>query len=458
MQRTRFGSTLTWEDLWENPEIKEVFHSSFAPISQYLWLSRNTESPKQYHLWCLLSLTSALASNCVWLNNGVGGRVKLNFGIVLSGRPALKKSSAINFMLRFANGFPLNYGPTDTAGARHGIMSAMQSRWQDDIKDSVDEVTSLEQLAASNFDSIIAKLDRSRMRPSSIYFPSKELGRLLTAQTRELLDFFVDGLDGEAIFYQTKAGNIRIPSPLINLLGATTPGSLPHILPRDSHDHGMLSRLIFVYGSKPEKAVPIPPEFTEQELNIQVQLYDQLKRISNEADGEITFSDKALELFKSLYSYAIPTLEFRLNAYSGRRAIHLEKLAALICLLRGESPYVISPEDVALAHIILILTEIQMDGAYIGLDKSPDAKVYSLLREIMESSPDGMIEDIVAATHVQRSGILRDHDEAIGCLTRLRSAGKIEQVGDQYRIAPSVGGDNARLFLDSFKRNYAKAS
>src|SRR6266850_929164 len=130
-----FGSMLSWEDLWSNQKLSSLFDSSYVPLADYVWLSRNTESPRQYHLWSLLSLASAAFSNHAYVARGIGGRLKLNLGIILSGRAAVRKSSAIGFMQRFAAELNINYGPTDTAGARHGIMAQMQSRWQDDIRD-----------------------------------------------------------------------------------------------------------------------------------------------------------------------------------------------------------------------------------------------------------------------------------------------------------------------------------
>lgn len=360
-------------------------------------------------------------------------------------------------MQRFAAEMNVNYGPTDTAGARHGIMAQMQSRWQDDIRDDKDDAESpltLAELGSSSYDSIIARMAQPRTRPSSIYFASKELGRLLTAQTRELLDFFADGLDGESIFYQTKNGNIRIPAPLINLLGATTPGNLPSILPRDAHDHGLLSRLIFVYASKSASAVPIPPAISTSESERQSQLLESIRRVQYEAQGEIHFSEDAEDEYRRLYGYSVATLEFRLNAYSGRRADHLAKLATLICLLRAESPYIISRRDVGLAHTILILTESAMDGAYMGLDRTPDGKLYALIREVIESTDSGEIDYGILNGHLSRSGL--ETDEAAKVIQRLIRSHRLDQssdVGAKISLGGSLGLTKAANYCnDLWKR------
>ncbi len=442
---------MSWERLFSDSSYEELFHSSLRPIKQYLWLARNTESPKQFHLWSLLSITSALASNFCHLNHGVGGRLLLNLGVVLTGRAATRKSSAISFVQRFTDDLFQNYGPTDTGGARHGIMAAMQNRWQDDrmSRDEDMKVDSLEELSQQSFDEIVAKVQSRKTRTASLYFCSKELGRLLTAQTRELLDFFADGVDGEPIYYQTKSGSIRIPRPIIGLLGATTPGSLSHILPRDSHDHGLLSRLIFVYAPNVKASVPIPPSFTDSENHIRGQLLEQLTRLTMDAKGEIGFDDGALDEYKSLYDYAVPTSEFKLNAYSGRRAIHLAKLAGVICLLRGESPYQVNRQDIALAHVILALTESMMDGAYVGLDKSKDARAYTVIREVVESMPNHGVSRDTLYGHLSRSGLA--DDEITAAFERLHRARRIRAVGSAIALEESIVGEKMWLYLNGLK-------
>jgi hypothetical protein len=380
----------------------------------------------------------------------VAGRIKLNLGVVLIGRPALRKSSAISFSQRFASNLSLNYGPTDTGGARHGIMHAMQNRLQEDIKDDSPGQTkqplNLRDFALSEFTSTVARVRRNRTRPSSIYFASKELGRLLTSPTRELLDFFADGLDGEAIFYQTKNGNVRLSAPLINLLGATTPGSLSNILPRDAHDHGFLSRLIFVYGAKNERSVPLPPSRTEQEIEVEAILSERLEQAVIEAEGEITFTPEAAKEYTHLYNYSVITGEFRLNAYAGRRAIHLVRVAAIICLLRGESPYQVSREDLGLAHVILILTEIDMDAAYMGMNKTIEARAYVLMREILESLGPEEGDHLRMTSHLMKAGWTEQ--EVIHIFDVLTRMNKIRGEGGRLKIAESMGVEKAGQYID----------
>lgn len=361
-------------------------------------------------------------------------------------------------MQRFAQAGHLNLGPTDTGAARHGVMAAMQIRWQDDIREDLEKAVSLSGLADLVTDSVMPTGLKRSTRPASIYFASKELGRLLTAQTRELLDFFADGIDGEPIYYQTKTGSVRLPAPLINLLGATTPGSLPHILPRDSHDHGLLSRFIFVYASHPETAVPIPPAVSEQEQLLAAELIARLSRIPTDAGEEIAFSPEAEAEYRNLYEYSISTLEFKLNAYAGRRADHLIKLSGLICLLRGESPYLVSVEDVGLAHLILNLTEQQMEGAYAGLDRGVDGRMYATVREILESVSEkhGQENEFVIVAALYRAGFREE--EIVGGMQRLKNSKRLVARGETIHLGDNVGAEKAAVYVRGLRRRLGLSS
>lgn len=429
----------------------QAFGPSWTAIDQYMSLTKDTESPKQYHLWSLISLVSAIAAPVTWLSHGRLGRVRLNMGVVLSGRASIRKSAAISLMRRFADGLGVYTGPTDVGGARHGIMTAMQMRIQNATGDE-DESTSvprdLEQLATADFENAFP-IRAARNKPSHMFFAVNELGRLLTAQTRELLDFFSDGLDNEPIYYQTKLGSIRLSDPLITLLAATTPDTLQHIMPRDSNHHNILGRLVFIYARHAEKSVPIPPEWNSQQQFTAEQLRTRLLRIRNDATEAVTLTPAAVDEYVRLYGHTVPTIEFRLNPYAGRRAVHLLKLSALICLLRGDSPFQIAPTDLRLAHLILLLTESEMDGAFAGIDKTLEGKVTLYIRELIESQPEhrnGMDQGAVFST-LQRLGI--PEDDITKTIERILRSGRLRIVNNRVQVETGLGAELSRIYFNS---------
>lgn len=415
-----------WMEMLADPR----YADSGKAVLQYLSLTEGLESPVPYHIWSFLSLISALCGSRITLQHGPTGNQKLNLGVILSGAPAIRKSTALTVMQKFAEGLPIYYGPTDTAGQRQGIMSAMLPRWQvDSDEDDPTQLDfeSLEELASYDSDSVLPALpDPVTRRSSEIYFVSKELGRLLSAQSRELLDFFTDGMDGESFHYQLKNQVIKIPKPLISLIGATTPASLGAMMPRGASEHGFLSRIIFVHATQLTQAVPIPQGWDEQHHMIRKVMHERILDMVNGVNTEVTLSENAERTFRDLYGYQVRTSDVRLMAYSGRRQTHLLKVAALLAILRGETPVRVTSADLRLSHGILAHTEVFMDRAFYGLDTGLYSKVLCAACEIAEGSPDG--EFSLGMMHKQ-AGYLATRGVLNDMLTSLQDQGKLKHMG-----------------------------
>lgn len=381
-----------WHDVLADPRFS---HSSEA-LRGYLELTSGLESPTPYNIWSFISLVAALCGDNIALTHGPMGRERLNLGIILTGVPAIRKSTALTIMQRFAEGLPISYGPTDTAGQRQGIMSAMMPRWQREYNDTLElefDVHSLEALAELNTDSIAAKLpDPLTRKASELYFVSKELGRLIASPSRELFDFFTDGMDGESFHYQLKNQVIKIKNPLINLIGATTPQSLGHMMPKGGDTHGFLSRLIFVHASSITKKVPIPEQWNDSQLHIKARLHELILDQLNGRHQTVELSEAARRSYEDLYDYVPGTADLRLQAYQGRRSKHLLKVAAILAILRGSAPVTILAADIRLSHALLTLTEMSMDRSLFGLDTTLYSKVLCAACEIAESSEDGVFD------------------------------------------------------------------
>lgn len=408
-----------WFDLLNDPR----FLPSSGAILEYLELTEGLESPVPYHIWSFLSLVAALCGDNIALSHGPTGRERLNLGVILTGVPAIRKSTALSVMQKFAEGLPISYGPSDTGGQRQGIMAAMQPRWQRDKTDEPQDISlsTLEALSELDSDDISSKLPNPLDRKASeIYFVSKELGRLISSPSRELFDFFADGMDGESTDYQLKNSRVFIRNPLINLLGATTPASLGHMLPRGGDTHGFLSRVIFVHASTLSAAVPIPASWSEGQKATRDHLHERLLHVLQNPT-EITLTADAVETYKDLYGYQPHMADIRLQAYVGRRAKHLLKVAAILGLLRAESVVQVQASDLRLAHGILALTEGLMDRAFYGLETGYYSRVLCAFAELAEGG-DGIVScDMLQAY----AGHLGDTQSINNILFSLDSQGRI---------------------------------
>lgn len=422
MTQTPTDSYQIWHDMLADPR----FSPSSQAIRDYLELTRGLESPTPYNVWSFLSLTAALCGDNIALTHGPMGRERLNLGVVLTGVPAIRKSTALTVMQKFAEGLPIAYGPTDTAGQRQGIMSAMMPRWQkDSTEESISELrpTTLETLASIDTDSIVPALENPLQRKSSeIFFVAKELGRLISSQSRELFDFFTDGMDGESFHYQLKNQSIKIKHPLINIIGATTPTSLGHNVPRGGESHGFLSRLIFVHAPRVSRSVAIPEKWDDGQQQIRTQLHELLFTQLDAKHDVIDLTDAASETYRDLYTYIPATADQRLQAYHGRRSKHLLKVAALLGILRGETPIRVQASDIRLAHAILLLTEGTMDRAFHGLDTGFYSRVMCAITELAENSPN----ESISIREIQTfAGHLGDREQMAKVAASLEDQGKL---------------------------------
>lgn len=431
--------------LWYDTLNDSRFSASSEALRDYLKLTTGLESPTPYHIWSFLSLVAALCGDRIALSNGPMGKSRLNLGVVLTGVPAIRKSSALTIMQRFAEGLPISYGPTDTSGQRQGIMAAMLPRWQKDALDeSISEtrIETLEELATFDSSNILPTLPDvlRHQNPAQLYFVAKELGRLIASTTRELLDFFTDAMDGESIDYKLKNQHTRIRNPLINLIGATTPSSLGQMMPRGAAEHGFLSRLIFVHAGMVANVVPIVEKWTESQIDVKSSLHERIHAMLAEDHDGLGLSQAARETYIDLYGYTPRLSDIRLHAYSARRSGHLLKVAALLALLRQSARSEVIASDLRLAHALLVLTEGEMDRAFYGLDTGIYSRVLCAFAELAEGSEDGIVSQkmiLNAASH------LGDKDLISKILSSLQ---------DQGRIVPVSTGTHLRWALESIAK------
>lgn len=359
---------------WTQLVIDPKYGDSAIALREYLQYVDNSESPREYHIWSFISLASASLRRKCWSSLGSVGVVLPNQFVILIGPPSVRKSSAISMTERFQWPSGVKLGPGDTAGQRYGLMKAFTGIYRAPanakrLEEIVPTPRTLDELANLATEDVFEKLPRID-RSADIYLVSKELSRLITNQDRGMIDFMTDVWDGESVDYVTKQGNIKINKPSLNLLGATTPTSLAGSMPRGASDHGILSRIIFVYGNDSYRSLPRPGVVSPREAELQERIEERISRLPS-YEGEFHDDEEAAKLYDSLYTYKPRIIDTRFNGYGGRRGTaHLRKLMLAIAALRGDSSQRIIKTDVMLAHDILVLTESTMANALVALGGS----------------------------------------------------------------------------------------
>ena len=185
----------------------------------------------------------------------------------------------------------------------------------------------------------------------------------------------------EPYVYRTKNGqSIEIPSPIVNILGATTPSQFNTIFPPAISEQGFLSRLIIVNipESKRKIARPLPSDASVIE-----KVVDGLKAV-RKLSGELVMSDAVWDKLEEIYLSWKPVEDTRFAHYSTRRHTQLLKL----CILATCSRYTIemSVDDVVFANTLLSFTEHFMPQALGQFGKNKDGDVNSKVISYLRSS------------------------------------------------------------------------
>jgi hypothetical protein len=163
---------------------------------------------------------------------------------------------------------------------------------------------------------------------NSLTIFSTELGVLLPAYENDFMHTLTDIYDNDIYeeTRRTKNLEIRMQKPQINLLAATTPSYLNHLIPEGAWDQGFLSRVIMVYHG------PVPPQdlfngFTaipglERDLEIDLKTIGELW-------GKLKFTAEAANLINDWHkSGGDPKPDHpRLANYNSRRTAHLSSCA-----------------------------------------------------------------------------------------------------------------------------------
>jgi hypothetical protein len=84
---------------------------------------------------------------------------------------------------------------------------------------------------------------------------ASEFSRFIGQHNLSMLDFLGEvGYDGEDYEYRTRQTSVTLKSPLMNILGCTTPTMLNNSMPPAAGGQGFLSRMILVYGTRKYKS------------------------------------------------------------------------------------------------------------------------------------------------------------------------------------------------------------
>ena len=321
-------------------------------IDGYMEYTANTESAVIFHKWTALSIIAAALRKKVYFNLG-RIRVYPNLYVVLVAEPgAVRKTQAITYGRR--------------------IMSKVDS-----IITSADAIT--QQALIQDIESAAQAEhmpDGTTMTHNSLTVISREFESFL-GQKKEntgMLVLLTDLFDCEELpwKYRTKnSGSNSLTAVYLNLLAATTPGSLASSLPSSAIGGGLTTRIIFVFASKKGKKVAIPvapPEVLELALIQDLEVISRIVGIYNFSPSARDYWTEWYEAYDELSPSRI--CQDRLfDGWYARKPMMMIKLAQILNAAVTNSMQIEWPMFQQ-AESLLIEVESEMGRTFCAVGKS----------------------------------------------------------------------------------------
>jgi len=394
-------------------------------LNDYMRMVEETESPRLFHIWSAIGGMAATLGRRCFLPFGPL-TVFANHYVMIVGSPASRKSTASSIMkrnLKSATG--VRFAPTDTAGARQGLVEAMKG--QEAAKEflgSVELAINQSSLMALSNVSDLAKVTNEPEPESEAAFisaadkhhimvVSPEFSQFMGTNNTSMMDFLVTMWDGEDYDYQTKTGLTSLKNPLINIVACTTPTMLARSLPPEAGGQGFLSRFIMVYGDRKYKKVPRPTVPPMESVDA---VRQHLDHAYYSLAGAFDETPDAKAHVESLYDYALEINDPRFGYYSERRYTHLLKLSMVLAAGRGSQ--IIVKDDYIEAHRILRATEKGMPDALGEFGMNPLASLKQAMLEYCRSQHALPLDSLRAVFH--RDSRSSEFMEALNDLMKMK--------------------------------------
>lgn len=433
----------------------EGFRYSNDFLDAYMRLVEDTESPRVYHVWSLLSAVGACLGRRVYLPFGLG-RIYPNIYTLLVGSPATRKSTAINIManiVRKSTG--IRFAPENTGGKFQGLVRVMIE------KEGVSSILGDDELLSlASADSLadVKKLDSIKIDFGTderkhtheadrqcMFVAASEFNTFIGHGNIEFLEFLGKMYDGEPFEYGLKNESMALDEPLMSLVGGTTPTNIAEAFPKAAIGQGFTSRVIFVYGGTTTyKDIPWPKQPDRQLMD---KIAARFTEIYYKFEGMMEFDNEAEKFATSIYGADNPLKDGRFIYYVARRHTHFLKLAIIFAANRLSR--IVGLEDVHNAHALLLATEKTMPDALGEYGMSPTAAASQQILDFICQAKEPVTQDLI--WHWVRRDVRMT--ELIDILNELVKAKKIQMVrtaiDGNHRFIPFVEEADRLSFFDA---------
>lgn len=389
-------------------------------INKYFEYTKETEAPRIYHRWCVLSAVGALLGRHYYMQHGTN-RIFPNIYVMLIGDVGSRKSSTIKLVKKFL------------ISAGYDTFAANKTRKEKFLLDleGVDEGLLLDKDKMNGkpvYDAMLAKNlwgdDATSKEPKEVFIVADEFNEFMPPGDIEFCSLLGDlwDWDEEKRPYEYRLKNsksVSIYQPTVSILGGNTPENFMRAFPPEILGQGFLSRLIIVHGEVTGKKYAFPRTPAEDEREYLVQQFTKLR---GHYRGAATIEPAAFTTLVSIYENYKPLDDTRFKGYSQRRFTQLLKLCLIYSVLRDS---IIDCETVLEASTTLSAVESHMSTALGEFGKSKNSDVAHKILDVLAAANKPLAPKALWS-HVHKD--LERPTQLAEMLQNLVLAGKVQHI------------------------------
>ncbi len=312
------------------------------------------EAPPYFYFWVGVATVAAALRRRVWLDMGTFTWYPNLYTLLVAPPGIVQKSSTSDLGMRLLREIPgIHQGPTTLS-------------WQS-LYDAFLEIGEEFQVSPEEMKTQFA-----------LYINSPEFGITLNPKDTEMIDQLVHIWDGAEMKKRTrKDGELKIPTPCLNMIACTTPSWIAENVPQYLIGGGLTSRMLFVYGDTKARYVAYPQLVIPKDYKArQSRLVRDLERITH-LIGNFTLTPDAYawgqEWYENFHKNEAPKLDKTLiGGYIARKQTLVHKVAMCLSASMGDSLVIDRPLLERAAALITQL-EAQMPMVYSKIGMNEDA-------------------------------------------------------------------------------------
>jgi hypothetical protein len=318
-------------------------------IEEFIAKTTSIRSPEIFRLWSAIGTVAAALERRVWTSTDVAPLYP-NLFTILVGPPACGKTNSVKEsrkMLAPITGMKL--GPDNPTPA--SFMDELSKATVFGLNGQNSGPSAAMTVLCEEFGVLIPKYDDSFFATLSKLYDNPSM---YTAPRRTSV-------------------SIKIENPTINILGCATPPAIGS-LPESAWGEGCTSRIIFLYGTKPNSHRDAFKKRIDSDMK---ELQNRISEIFSDIHGEFEWEEPARLAYNHWYNdeqmAPVPTYG-RLVNYNGRRDTHVMKLS-MISAVSAEHGLTITLDDFIRGRKWLLDAEQTMPDVFRAITQKSDAQL-----------------------------------------------------------------------------------